>query len=80
MEDLSSAVWRKSTFCENSTCVEVAFLENTVALRDSKDLDGPILLFGRDEWIEFVNGARAASSGHDPRHTGSGRSMGILNP
>jgi hypothetical protein len=62
--DLSQAVWRKSTrsgpFTDN--CVEVAFVESGVAVRDSKDRTGPMLFFTRPEWDAFVGGARTVSS------------------
>ena len=58
--DLSAAVWRKSTrsgpFTDN--CVEVAFVPDGVAVRDSKDPDGPALLFTPAEWNAFVGGAK----------------------
>lgn len=59
MADLPEPVWRKSTFCGTSSCVEVAFLEDKVALRDSKNLDSRPLLFSHGEWAEFINGARS---------------------
>lgn len=34
-------------------------LPGVVAVRDSKDPDGPKLLFTRDEWKAFVGGVRA---------------------
>jgi hypothetical protein len=58
MTDLSVAEWRKSTFCSNSSCVEVAFIDTSVALRDSKNQDGPVLIFSKAEWTAFINGAR----------------------
>lgn len=58
--DLARAVWRKSTrsgpFTDN--CVEVAFVDAAVAVRDSKDPSGPVLLFTRPEWDAFVGGAK----------------------
>jgi Domain of unknown function (DUF397) len=55
--DLSQAVWRKSTHSSgNGQCVEVAFLDQTVAMRDSKNKSGPVLLFTPGEWDAFVGG------------------------
>jgi hypothetical protein len=58
--DLARAVWRKSTrsgpFTDN--CVEVAFVDAAVAVRDSKDPSGPVLLFTLAEWDAFVGGAK----------------------
>jgi hypothetical protein len=58
--DLAGARWRKSTrsgpYSDN--CVEVAFVDRAVALRDSKDPTGPALLFTPQEWLAFVGGAK----------------------
>ncbi|MBX6722510.1 MAG: DUF397 domain-containing protein [Dactylosporangium sp.] len=60
MIDLSRAVWRKSTKsgpnCDN--CVEVAFVGDRIAVRDSKDPEGPVLVFTPAEWDAFVAGAK----------------------
>jgi uncharacterized protein DUF397 len=58
VEDLSRAVWRKSTLSHTNGCVEVAFVEDRVAVRDSKDRNGPVLLFTPFEWEAFVGGVR----------------------
>ena len=58
--DLSRAVWRKSTAsgpnCDN--CVEVAFVDEAIVVRDSKNPDGPVLVFTQAEWDAFVGGAK----------------------
>jgi Domain of unknown function (DUF397) len=58
--DLSRAEWKKSTRsgpnCDN--CVEVAFVDGIIAVRDSKHLDGPTLIFTPAEWDAFVGGAK----------------------
>ncbi len=52
--------WVKSSLSfSNSNCVEVAALpEGGVALRDSKDPDGPVLRFTESEWAAFTHGAK----------------------
>ena len=44
--DLSTAVWRKSSRSSGNggNCVEIARIDGNVAVRDSKDPDGPKLL------------------------------------
>ena len=58
--DLSGAVWVKSRRSNGSAnCVEVARnLPGIVAVRDSKDPDGPALVFTPDEWRAFAAGIR----------------------
>jgi hypothetical protein len=51
-------VWRKSTLSHTSGCVEVAFVDDRVAVRDSKDRSGPMLVFTPFEWEAFVGGVR----------------------
>jgi Domain of unknown function (DUF397) len=58
MMDLSTARWRKSSYSGNNGCVEVAVVGDRVAVRDSKDRGGPVLLFTSDEWAAFLAGAR----------------------
>jgi Domain of unknown function (DUF397) len=58
VEDQSRAVWRKSTLSHTNGCVEVAFVEDRVAVRDSKDRGGPVLVFTPFEWEAFVGGVR----------------------
>lgn len=55
--DLSAAVWRKSSLSggNGGQCVEVAAnLPGVVAVRDSKDPDGPKLLCTPAEWGAFI--------------------------
>ncbi|SCG76610.1 DUF397 domain-containing protein [Micromonospora coxensis] len=61
MTDLSGAVWRKSTRSggNGGECVEVATnLPGIVAVRDSKDPDGPTLTLHPQAWTAFVNGTK----------------------
>jgi Domain of unknown function (DUF397) len=59
MVDLSNAVWRKSTRSGSNGCVEVAFVQGQVAVRDSKQHGGPVLVFTAHEWDAFLSGVRA---------------------
>ena len=62
--DLSRAPWRKSSHSSaNGQCVEWADLGDAVAVRDSKDADGPALIFTRGEWTAFVAGIRDGEAG-----------------
>ncbi|MGH3398095.1 MAG: DUF397 domain-containing protein [Streptosporangiaceae bacterium] len=66
MTDLSSAIWRKSTFSggNGGNCVEVARnLPNVVAVRDSKDPDGPKLTVTPSQWQAFLAGIRDGQIG-----------------
>lgn len=58
---LDGAVWRKASRSNGSggnNCVEVAFLDTGVAVRDSKNRTGPALTFTKAEWIAFVGSAK----------------------
>jgi Domain of unknown function (DUF397) len=58
MADMTGLHWRKSTKSGLNGCVEVAFVDGKVALRDSKDRQGPVLFFSAAEWRAFLAGAR----------------------
>lgn len=53
--DLSGAQWFKSSFSSGQTdCVEVAWLAGGhVGVRDSKNTDGPALVFTPGAWDAF---------------------------
>jgi hypothetical protein len=53
MEDLSNVQWRRSPYCESAHCVETAALADRTIIRDSKDPDGPVLVFEDAEWAAF---------------------------
>ncbi|MFJ9844149.1 DUF397 domain-containing protein [Kitasatospora sp. NPDC101155] len=52
--------WRKSSFSgAQSECVEMASgVTGVVPVRDSKDPDGPALLFAADAWSSFLAGVK----------------------
>ena len=55
--DLTRAEWRKSSYSSgNGQCVEIAFVGEAVAMRDSKDPTGPALVFTPGEFSAFVRG------------------------
>ncbi len=61
-EDVSQAVWQKSTFSSyNGSCFEIArLLSDRVGVRDTKDNgSGPVLIFNQNEWSAFLAGVRA---------------------
>ncbi|MBT2456683.1 DUF397 domain-containing protein [Streptomyces sp. ISL-86] len=52
--------WFKSSYSDGSegdSCVEVATTLRTVHIRDSKDLQGPLLAFTPHAWAGFVSSA-----------------------
>jgi len=53
-----SIQWRRSSRCDSGSCVEVAHIDCAIAIRDSKDADGPVLTFSPQEWAAFVAAAR----------------------
>jgi Domain of unknown function (DUF397) len=59
--DVTRAEWRKSSYssANGGQCVEVARnLPGVVAVRDSKDPDGPKLMFSRGVWRLFTAAVR----------------------
>ncbi|MFG1858619.1 DUF397 domain-containing protein [Actinomadura geliboluensis] len=63
--DLSAVKWRKASRSDHhgGDCVEVAGVARVVAVRDSKDPDGPKLAFSSSEWRAFAS--RITSGAHD---------------
>ena len=52
-------VWRKAqASTANGDCVELAPAGGKIAMRDSKDPSGPILLYTPTEFISFLDGAK----------------------
>lgn len=54
--NVREAAWRKSSrSAGQGACVEVATnIPGVVAVRDSKDKDGPALVFTREDWRDFL--------------------------
>ena len=61
--------WRKSTHSRsNGNCVEVGTGQALVAVRDSKDPDGPVIDVSPSAWIEFTEHVKRATSRHPGHH------------
>jgi hypothetical protein len=55
--DWSQARWRKSQTSDSGGCVEVAYMDGYVGVRDTKDQgSGPVLAFNEKEWTAFLAG------------------------
>jgi hypothetical protein len=50
--------WQIARSCNGGACVRVALSENAILIGDSKNPNGPVLPFTRDEWKTFVEGIR----------------------
>ena len=60
--DISRVKWRKSSYSANNggACVEVCTSDpGAVAVRDSKDPDGPRLAFSPEDWASFTASVKA---------------------
>jgi len=56
--------WRKASYSgtNGGGCVEVAHCpRDTVAVRDSKDPHGPVIVISRGEWARFTARLRATA-------------------
>jgi hypothetical protein len=55
--DFSRATWRKSKRSQQSgQCVELAKIDGVIGVRDSKEPNGPILVFTVEEIAAFLDG------------------------
>ena len=64
--ELSGARWRKSSISNSQgTCVELAKVgENKVAMRNSRNPDGPALIYTRAEIAALLLGAKDGEFDH----------------
>ena len=57
--ELQGVRWQKSSFSANNNCVEMAELTSgEIAVRNSRDPDGPALIYTRSEVEALILGAR----------------------
>jgi hypothetical protein len=57
--------WRKSSYSSaQGNCVEVCTDEATVAVRDSKNVPGPVLTISSQAWSEFTESIKHGEFGH----------------
>ena len=65
--DLTGAAWRRASSSDDAdeASVEIAFVagskegsEQVIAMRDSRQPDGPVLIFTPDEWRAFTAGVQ----------------------
>ncbi|TVL89978.1 DUF397 domain-containing protein [Streptomyces sp. SAJ15] len=58
--DLSIADWRKSTYSTGGNgCIEITEqFPGVVPVRDSKNPEGPALVFSSDGWSSFVDAVK----------------------
>ncbi|MCM2387310.1 DUF397 domain-containing protein [Streptomyces albipurpureus] len=59
MSNLASLNWQKSSYSGTAgdNCIEVAFTERTIQVRDSKDMSRPNFTVSRSGWAVFVQHA-----------------------
>jgi hypothetical protein len=60
--DMTSIGWRTSSYSGDNggTCVEIGTTGQAVAIRDTKDQDGPQLAFAPATWQAFTNQLKAS--------------------
>lgn len=57
-EDFKTPTSGKNTRCHGVHCVSVAVKAGGVGVRDTKDSTKTTLVFTRDEWAAFLDGAK----------------------
>lgn len=56
---LTTFAWTRSSMCSSGACIELAAIDDElIGVRDSKDPDGPVLRYTKDELRAFVEGVR----------------------
>jgi hypothetical protein len=61
---MAEAIWDRAAWHTSrhsgaeGNCVEFAPFGDRIGVRDSKDRDGPVLVFGRATWTAFVESVK----------------------
>ena len=73
ISELYAGRWRKSSHSavDNDDCVDVAVGDDVVAIRDSKDSVGPILMFPSATWSTFVAALKYGMVGQPTSYEGT---------
>jgi hypothetical protein len=67
--DQGAVSWVRSRHCGAGNCVEVAAMGTTVAVRDSELASGgPVLMFDRGAWSDFLAGVNAGEFDRTAAH------------
>ena len=69
METTGALSWRKASYSSGNggDCIEVASAPRTVAVRDSKNLDGPKLAFNPRSWHGFIRRLKTGINGYQAK-------------
>jgi hypothetical protein len=59
MADWTNAKFRKAETSSSGGCVSVAYQDQLIGVRDTKNETGPVLEFTEHEWRCFLDGARS---------------------
>ena len=59
MREASGILWKKSSLSGLNGCVEVGQMADAIAIRNSRQPDGPFLVFSVEQWRAFLHRARA---------------------
>jgi hypothetical protein len=62
--DSDGVLWRTAERSGGDNCVEVAAIDGGIAVRNSRQPDGPIVLYTEEEWTAFMDGAKRGEFDH----------------
>ncbi|MFD4830028.1 DUF397 domain-containing protein [Streptomyces uncialis] len=57
LEPARQITWRRSSYSGDTgnNCVEIATLPHHIGIRDSKDVQGPVLAVAPTSWADFLS-------------------------